>query len=106
MGPGNLICLEIPTSRNYYVDAIFANGKSPLVLQKSQSDILGVKTKTTCIEMGSLERLGYKYFYIIMRKNPESNSEESEEKDQNAADLYIHFRGLQECNSMALGSSF
>jgi hypothetical protein len=96
------ICLNTPTYRNYFVDSVFGNGRTPVSLKHSDGIQDDRDFRVTCFELGQIERFGYRYFYIILRRGTGSSTESQDNTPQPDPDLYIYLRGLQECNSMSL----
>lgn len=99
------VCLKIPSHRNYFVDSVFGNGRSPVNLKDATGELEDREVKHKCFELGPMERFGYRYFYIILRRGTGSSSEGQQNDPQPDPDLYIHFKGMQECNSMSLSGN-
>lgn len=106
MSSNTQVCLKVPMFRNFVVDSVFGNGRTPVVLKEGKGEDNDNIFKIVCFELGQLERFGYRYFYIILRKGTGSTKENQEKNPQPYPDLHIYFNGMQECNSMSLSGIF
>jgi hypothetical protein len=103
-----MVCLTIPESRNYYIDKVFDKSKKPVDLVAetvSDGDQGSFQVKTQCFHLNQLDRYGYKYYYLILRRADSSSSANRGESEQEDTDLKIFFKDYQQCNSMSLSCS-
>lgn len=105
VAPNTRACVKIPNARNYYVDTVFDKTKKPVELEAdtaSSDPGTGSLVSIRCFPLGQIDRYGYKYFYLILRRSDSSSSENRGDARQLDFDLQVFFKGYQECNSMSL----